>query len=313
MATLREIRRRITSITNIQQITNAMRMVAAARFRRAQESILAARPYAYKFDTLLRHLASQMEVFTSFSSLASLNRFASLTDAKGLREGHPLLETREVNNVCVIVVTGDRGLCGSFNHNVVRRTISHIERNYSDANVDLICVGRRGRDYFRTRSYNIIAEHVNIFRALDYQYAVGIAAHIATLYTEKIVDRVDVIYNNFRTAITQEVLVEQILPITPQKPEGDALFTEYLYEPTKEAIWETVVPQHLNTQMWRILLDSNAAEQAARMTAMENATNNAKDLISELTLQRNRVRQTMITKEISEIVGGAEALAGARG
>jgi len=299
MATLRELRRRITSITNIQQITNAMRMVAAARFRRAQESILAARPYAYKFDTLLRHLASQMEVF------------ASLTDAKGLREGHPLLETREVNNVCVIVVTGDRGLCGSFNHNVVRRTISHIEINYSDANVDLICVGRRGRDYFRARNYNIIAEHVNIFRALDYQYAVGIAAHIATLYTEKIIDRVDVVYNNFRSAIMQQVLVEQILPITPQKPEGDALFTEYLYEPTQEAIWETVVPQHLNTQIWRILLDSNAAEQAARMTAMENATNNAEDLISELTLQRNRVRQTMITKEISEIVGGAEALAGA--
>lgn len=290
MATLREIRRRITSVTNIQQITNAMRMVAAARFRRAQESILAARPYAYKFDTLLRHLASQMEV-----------------------EGHPLLEIREVNNVCVIVVTGDRGLCGSFNHNVTRRTVSHIERNYSDAKVDLICVGRRGRDYFRVRSYNIIAEHVNIFRDLDYQYAVGIAAHIATLYTEKIVDRVDVVYNNFRSAITQEVLVEQILPITPQEPEGDALFTEYLYEPTMEGIWQMVVPKHLNTQIWRILLDSNAAEQAARMTAMENATNNADDLISELTLQRNRVRQTMITKEISEIVGGAEALAGARG
>jgi F-type H+-transporting ATPase subunit gamma len=290
MATLREIRRRITSITNIQQITNAMRMVAAAKFRRAQAAILAARPYAYKFDTLLRHLASQMEM-----------------------EGHPLLETREVNNVCIIVVTGDRGLCGSFNSNVIRRAISHIERNYADAEVDLICVGRRSRDYFRTRSYNIIAEHVNIFRALDYQYAVGIAAHIATLYTEKIVDRVDVIYNNFRSAIMQEVLVEQILPITPQAPEGDALFIEYLYEPTREAIWEEVVPQHLNTQMWRILLDSNAAEQAARMTAMENATNNADDLISELTLERNRVRQTMITKEISEIVGGAEALAGARG
>ena len=290
MATLREIRRRITSITNIQQITNAMRMVAAAKFRRAQAAILAARPYAYKFDTLLRHLASQMEM-----------------------ERHPLLETREVNNVCIIVVTGDRGLCGSFNSNVIRRAISHIERNYADAEVDLICVGRRGRDYFRARSYNIIAEHVNIFRALDYQYAVGIAAHIATLYTEKIVDRVDVIYNNFRSAIMQEVLVEQILPIMPQKPEGDALFIEYLYEPTREAIWETVVPQHLNTQMWRILLDSNAAEQAARMTAMENATNNADDLISELTLERNRVRQTMITKEISEIVGGAEALAGAHG
>lgn len=290
MATLREIRRRITSITNIQQITNAMRMVAAARFRRAQEAILAARPYAYKFDILLRHLASQMKMGK-----------------------HPLLETREVNGVCIIVVTGDQGLCGSFNNNVVRSTSSHIESNYADAKVDLICVGRRGRDYFRIRDYNIIAEHVNIFRALDYQYAVGIAAHIATLYTEKIVDRVDIVYNNFRSAIMQEVFVEQILPITPQEPEDDALFIEYLYEPTMEEIWETVVPQHLNTQMWRILLDSNAAEQAARMTAMENATNNAEDLIKELTLERNRARQTMITKEITEIVGGAEALAGAHG
>jgi F-type H+-transporting ATPase subunit gamma len=290
MATLREIRRRISSITNIQQITNAMRMVAAARFRRAQEAILAARPYAYKFDTLLRHLASQMEM-----------------------QEHPLLETREVKDVCIIVVTSDRGLCGSFNNNVIRRAVSHIEDNYSDAEVDLICVGRKGRDYFVLRHYNIIAEHINILRHLDYQHAVGIAAHITTLYTEKIVDRVDVVYNNFRSAILQEVLVEQFLPIIPQRPEGDELFIEYLYEPTMEEIWETVVPQHLNTQIWRILLDSDAAEQAARMTAMENATNNAEELINELTLERNRVRQTMITREISEIVGGAEALAGARG
>ena len=290
MATLREIRRRIASITNIQQITNAMRMVAAARFRRAQEAILAARPYAHNFDTLLRHLASQIEA-----------------------EGHPLLETREVNKVCIIALTGDRGLCGSFNNNAIRRTVSHIESNYSDAEVDLICIGRRGRDYFKSRGYNILTEHINIFRELDYQYAVGIAAHIATLYTEKIVDRVDVVYNNFRSAIMQEVMIEQILPIIPEEPEGDELFTEYLYEPTAKEIWETVVPQHLNTQMWRIMLDSNAAEQAARMNAMENATNNAEDLIKELTLERNRARQTMITKEISEIVGGAEALAGAHG
>ncbi len=290
MATLRAIRRRIASITNIQQVTNAMRMVATAKFRRAQDDILSARPYAYKFGTLLRHLASQME-----------------------EQVHPLLENRQVKQVCIIVVTADRGLCGSFNHNIIRETISHIENNYSDAGVDLICVGKKGRDFFRFRGDSIIAEHINIFRALDYQYAVGIASHIATLYKEKVVDRVDVVYNNFQSAILQKVLIEQILPITPEEPEGDELFIDYLYEPTPEEIWETVVPHHMNTQIWRILLDSNAAEQAARMTAMENATENAKELIDELVLERNRVRQAMITKEISEIVSGAEALAGARG
>jgi len=284
MATLRAIRRRIASITNIQQVTNAMRMVAAARFRRAQENILAARPYAGKMDIILRHLAARME-----------------------EHSHPLLETREVKRLCIVVVTGDRGLCGSFNSNAIRKTVTHIEK-HPDTEVSLICVGRKGRDFFQRRDYNIIDEYVQIFRELNFFHAVNIVTHVSTIFQREEVDRVDVIYNNFRSAILQEVVIEQLLPIVPLEPEGDELFLDYLYEPSPQEILEAMLQKHLNTQMWEVLLDSNAAEQAARMTAMENATDNAKELIDELILERNRARQTMITKEISEIVGGAEAL-----
>jgi len=284
MATLRAIRRRIASITNIQQVTNAMRMVASAKFRRAQENILAARPYAGKMDIILRHLASRVD-----------------------EHSHPLLETREVKRLCIVAITADRGLCGSFNSNAIRETVAHIEK-HSDAEISLICVGRRGRDFFKRRNYNIIDEYVNIFRELNFFHAVNIVTRVTTLYQREEVDRVDVIYNDFRTAILQQVVIEQFLPIVPLEPEGDELFTDYLYEPSPQEILEAMLQKHLNTQMWKVLLDSNAAEQAARMTAMENATDNAKEIIDQLILERNRARQTMITKEISEIVGGAEAL-----
>jgi len=173
MATLRAIRRRIASITNIQQVTNAMRMVAVAKFRRAQENILAARPYASRMDTILRHLASRVD-----------------------EHSHPLLETREVKRLCIIVVTGDRGLCGSFNSNVIRTTVAHIGK-HPDAEISLICIGRRGRDFFKRQNYNIIDECVNIFRELNFFHAVNIVTQVATLYQGEEVDRVDVIYNDF--------------------------------------------------------------------------------------------------------------------
>lgn len=284
MATLRAIRRRIASITNIQQVTNAMRMVAAARFRRAQENILAARPYAGKMDTILRHVASRME-----------------------EHSHPLLKTRAVKRLCLVVITADRGLCGSFNSNAIRETVAHIEQ-HPNTEISLICVGRKGRDFFARRNYNIIDEYINIFRELNFFHAINIVTHVATIFQREEVDRVDVIYNNFRSAILQQVVIEQLLPIVPLEPEGDELFIDYLYEPSPQEILEAMLQKHLNTQIWKALLDSNAAEQAARMTAMENATDNSKELIDELILERNRARQTMITKEISEIVGGAEAL-----
>ena len=288
MATLREIRRRIASIENIAQVTDAMRVVAAARLRRAQENILATRPFAEKFNTILGHLISQIE-----------------------NPVHPLLESRELKRVCLISVSADRGLCGSFNSNVIRTTTQRrATYEAQGADVAVICVGRRTRDHFARRNYNIIAEYVNIFRQLEFETAVAIVEEFEQLYRDKAVDKVEVIYNDFKSAILQTVLVEQLLPLTPEVPAGDDLFLDYVYEPGQEAIFQSVLAKHLNMQMWKVLLDSNAAEQAARMTAMENATRNAKELIDDLVLQRNRARQTQITTEISEIVSGAAALEG---
>ena len=288
MATLREIRRRIASIENISQMTDAMRVVAASRLRRAQESILATRPYADKFDTILAHLISQIQ-----------------------DPSHALLETRELKRVCLISVSADRGLCGSFNSNVIRTTAQRVG-HYQEggAEVTLICIGRRTLDYFSRRDYNVVAEYADIFRQLEFQIAVDIVSEFELLYTNKTIDKVEVIYNNFKSAITQTVLIEQLLPLTPDAPTGDELFLDYLYEPGQEEIFKSVLEKHLNMQMWKFLLDSNAAEQAARMAAMENATRNANDLIDQLVLERNRARQTQITTEISEIVSGAAALEG---
>lgn len=288
MATLREIRRRIASITNISQVTDAMRVVAAARLRRAQENITATRPYADKLNYILGHLISQIETPT-----------------------HPLLENREVKHVCLISVSGDRGLCGSFNSNVIRTTTQraqHYQENGAD--VTLICIGRRTQEHFARRGYYITDAYVNIFRQLEFQTAVDVVHEFEHLYIDKKIDKVEVIYNNFKSAILQTVLVEQLLPLVPEMPEGDTLFLDYIYEPGQAALFEMLLGKHLNMQMWKVLLDSNAAEQAARMAAMENATQKAKELIDELILQRNRARQTQITTEISEIVSGAAALEG---
>lgn len=292
MATLREIRRRITSIQNIEQVTDAMRVVAAARLRRAQENINATRPYADKLDTILGHLISRMDTETE-----------ALT--------HPLLEEREVKHVCIISVSGDRGLCGSFNSNVIRTTTQRSQ-HYQDsgADVTLICIGRRTHEHFDRRGYDISDAYTNIFRNLEFQTAVDVVHEFEHLYVEKKIDKVEVIYNNFKSAILQTVLVEQLLPLVPEFPEGDTLFLDYIYEPGQIALFEMLLSRHLNMQMWKVLLDSNAAEQAARMAAMENATQKAKELIDELILQRNRARQTQITTEISEIVSGAAALEG---
>ncbi len=292
MATLREIRRRIASIQNIEQVTDAMRVVAAARLRRAQENIVATRPYAEKLNTIIGHLISQMD-----------------TEEQTLT--HPLLETREVKHVCIVSVSGDRGLCGSFNSNVIRTTTQQIEHyQESGADVTLICIGRRGQDHFVRRGYDITDSYINIFRQLEFQTAADVVHEFEHLYIDKKIDKVEVIYNNFKSAILQTVLVEQLLPLVPEIPEGDTHFLDYVYEPSQIELFEMLLGKHLNMQMWKVLLDSNAAEQAARMAAMENATQKAKELIDELILQRNRARQTQITTEISEIVSGAAALEG---
>lgn len=294
METLREIRRRIASITKISQVTDAMRMVATAKLRRAQQAIEANRPYANKFNRILTQLVSVLEDESAIS--------------------HPLLETRSVQKVCIVAVSADRGLCGSFNANTIRTTSQRIQHYQQQAvEVDLICVGRRVADFFRRRETNVMAEYINIFNQLGFETAIALSSQISDMYSSAKVDLVEIIYNDFRSAILQVVQTEQLLPLDeisaefPAEPTESTTVLEHLYEPTQEEILQQILPKHLNAQMWKVLLDSNAAEHAARMTAMENATQNAKDLIEELVLQRNRARQTLITKEVAEIVSGAEA------
>jgi len=286
MATLRDIRRRINSVRSTQQITKAMKMVAAARLRRAQENILRARPYAYELREVIGHVVGLVD-----------------------RSMHPLLDLREVNRVGLVVVTADRGLCGAFNMNIIRRTVHEIDSlQESGKEVELILVGRKSRDFFRRRSVPIISEYYDFYNHLNFSHAQRIGKEIIRLYQERQLDQITVIYNEFKSAIQQRIVAEKLLPLEPQMPEGISGTVQYIYEPSPDALLEVLLPRQINIQMWRILLESNAAEQGARMTAMEMATENAEEMIHKLTLYYNRVRQATITKEIIEIVSGAEAL-----
>ena len=284
MATLREIRRRINSISSTQQITRAMKMVAAAKLRKAQEKIFAARPYAYKIDEMIRHLITQLESVEN-----------------------PLLAIRPPQRITLIVVTSDRGLCGSFNSNIIKRTLLQINE-HRDKEVSLICIGRKGYDFFRKRNYSIENHYINIFNQLEYLMAQEITAYLVKQYSQQKTDMVEVVYNEFKNAIQQTIIVEKYLPLTTEEFSGEMKSVDYIFEPDKMILLDSLLPKHLNLQSWRILLESNTAEQGARMTAMESATDNAGELISDLTLHYNKARQANITREISEIVGGAEAL-----
>ncbi|NOX36173.1 MAG: ATP synthase F1 subunit gamma [Calditrichaeota bacterium] len=286
MATLREIKRRIGSIKSTQQITKAMKMVAAAKLRRAQENIFAVRPYAYKVRELIGDLMEQIEFFDD-----------------------PLLEERPVERALLVVVTADRGLCGAFNSNIIRRAIREIEI-HPQIETWLVTVGKKGNDFFAKRDYRIENSYLDVFNNLQFDRAKAIVNYLIEAFVSGKVDQVKIVYNEFKSVIQQNLVVEQFLPITRQHmASGESGYrTDYIYEPSKEAILKALLPKHLNVQFWRVLLESFAAEQGARMTAMENATDNATELIYELTLQYNKARQAAITKEISEIVGGAEAL-----
>ncbi|MEP0823545.1 MAG: ATP synthase F1 subunit gamma [Ignavibacterium sp.] len=294
MATLREIRGRISGIKNTQKITKAMKMVAAAKLRRAQEAIVAARPYSRKIGELLRHLVTQVD--------PSMN---------------PLFRPREVRRVAVVVVTADRGLCGAFNANIIKAAEHEIRTTYraqfeADHGLKLITVGKKGFEYFKRRDYELYARYVGLFAGLDFHNARAIVKDLTDGYLKSDFDKVVMVYNEFKSVIQQRIVVEQLLPIPPeevQAEDGHAhAQVEYIYEPSSKEIIDALVPKHLNFQMWRVLLESNAAEQGARMAAMDNATENAKDLLRELTLSFNNARQAAITKELLEIVSGAEAL-----
>ncbi len=291
MAKYREIRARIHGVDNTAKITQAMKMVAAAKLRRAQDAIIAARPYGGKLREMLQFLASNMETTVS-----------------------PLLETRDLKRVCIVVVAADRGLCGAFNSNILKTAVHRIEDEYgalaTEGNVDLIPVGKRAVDFFARRRYNVIDAFPGVFNTLEFASARTVVDRVRRGFVDGEFDRVEVIYNEFKSVVKQNVVVDQFLPIPrlASQSEKMGLFIDYIFEPSREAILEALLPKHLNTQLWNALLESNAAEQGARMTAMENATKNAKDLVRSLKLAYNKARQTAITTEILEIVSGANAL-----
>jgi len=281
MPALVDLRRRIRSVKSTQQITKAMKMISAAKLRRAQDAIYAARPYAREMLEVLNGLATRADPHE-----------------------HPLLQERSGSRTLLVVVTADRGLCGAFNANIVRAATGFLrERDQSSVSLEL--VGRRGRDYFRRRSYTVRAERVGIFQALRYASAREIATELIKEYLEDKVDEVHVVYNEFKSVIQQRVVVERLLPIEKLVLEPHAPNWDYVYEPAPEQLFASLLPRHVEVQLWRTLLESAAAEHGARMAAMDAATNNAAEMIDKLTLYMNKVRQAKITNEIIEVVSGA--------
>jgi len=286
MLSLKALRRRIASIRSTQQITRAMKMVAAARLRRAQERIIEARPFADKMREVLQSLSLR-------------------TDP----EVHPLLARREMKRVELVVITTDRGLCGSFNQNVFRRVERFFRENRPlHEEISLTLVGRKGLEYFRRRGASIIRDYVNRFRDIDYEAAATIGRDVIEDYTSEAVDGVFLVYNEFRSPLVQRIMIKELLPIEPIEAEPDYYPVEYIYEPSADAILSELLPRYVEVQIYRALLESVAGEHGARMMAMDAATENAQDMIERLTLMYNKARQSAITKEMLEIVAGAEAL-----
>jgi F-type H+-transporting ATPase subunit gamma len=281
LAGVRDIRRRIRSIKNTQQITKAMKMMAAAKLRKAQEKVIAARPYSLQLQDVLA-------------------RLAQAADAR-----HPLLEQREVKTIAYMVVTADRGLCGGYNANIIRTTSQAIAE--SNVPIQMVAVGSKARDFFRRRGANITSEYVALGDNPSFVQASEIAKEIVRLYTEREVDEVRLIYTEFISAISQRPVHVKLLPLKAPKQEAKTKGI-YLFEPSAEGILESLLPKYVETLVFRALLEAKASELGAKMTAMGAATDAAKDMIERYTLQMNRARQAAITKEISEIVGGIAAL-----
>ena len=284
MAKTHDLKRRIRSIKNTMQVTKAMKMVSAARLRRAQDRILAARPFAVTTTKLLSSLA-----------------------ARANPELHPLLVQRDIRTVEVVLVTSDRGLCGSFNANAIKAAAAFLVQQKSST-LHVMSVGRRGRDFVRRRGINITAEWIDVFRNLEFATARTIADDLIARYTSGEIDAVVLAYNEFKSVVTQRPVVEQILPIPRSELTGVGEAEDYIYEPDPQSLFEAILPGYVRVQVWRALLESAAAEHAARMTAMDAATKNAKELTESLTLHMNRVRQASITTSIIEVVSGAAAL-----
>jgi len=286
MANTIDIRRRIRSVKNTQQITKAMKMVAAAKLRRAQDRMFAARPYA----------AALREVLSSVATRVGEEEMAA----------HPLLKAQEEHNVLLLIVTADKGLCGAFNSNIIRAAMNAMREHHWDS-VQLLPIGRKALDYFRRRPIPIRSEATQVYQALTLGTAREIARELIEDFVEDKIDAVYAVYNEFKSIIAQNVRVERLLPIERDWEVAKTTTVDYLYEPNPQQILTDLLPKHIEFQLYRILLESAAAEQGARMTAMEAATKNASEMIDYLTLTYNRISQASITKEIIEIVSGAAA------
>jgi F-type H+-transporting ATPase subunit gamma len=282
MAALLDFRRRIRSVKNTQQVTRAMKFVSAARLRKAQEKAIEARPYATAITQLVASVASRMENPT-----------------------HPLLARRPEEKILLVVATGDRGLCGAFNANAVRRAVEFL-RSQSEKHLEVIPVGRKGRDAFRRlQKWTIAGEYVGFTARAEFARAQEIAAKIIEQYSDARADSVYLLFNEFKSVITQKMVFEKLLPMDPAEPDASGSQVDYIYERPAEEILKGLLPRYIEARIYRMIADSSAAEHAARMTAMDSATNNAGDLIDSLTLTMNKIRQAAITKEIIEVVSGA--------
>lgn len=295
MANLKEVRTRINSVKSTQQITKAMKMVSAAKLRKAQDAITQMRPYAERLQGIISNLSANMD-----SNIAST-----------------YTEQREPNKVLIVPITSDRGLCGTFNANIVKASIALVQERYARqlqaGNVQFLPIGNKGADSLARKGYKVIPNFISTFQNLSFEKVKTVGEYILEKFTEGEFDRVEIIYNEFKNVLTQIVQAQQFLPVVPtaQKANKDnkkSSKVEYLFEPSKEEIIKDLIPKSLNIQLYKSVLDSNASEQGARMTSMDNATNNADALVKELQLVYNKTRQAAITKEILEIVGGAEAL-----
>lgn len=287
MASLRDLRRRIKSIQKTKQVTKAMKAVSAAKLRRAQEDVLAARPFARRVRDVLGRVGS------------------ASTEMQ-----HPLLTVREPKKVAYVVFTADRGLCGAFNGNILRRAAKALQQ-HDGQEVELICVGRKARNYFRRRGYKIAREYIGIGESADLGLARDIAGYVSEKYVAEEYDEVYLVYSEFVNVLVQKPMVAKLLPVEPPEQKEDEAkkgSVLYIFEPDVESILSRLIPMYVENSVFQCLLENKAGEHSARMTAMDNATKNADEMIDRLTLSMNRARQAAITKEISEIVGGAAAL-----
>lgn len=294
MANLKEVKGRIQSVSSTQQITKAMKMVAAAKLRRAQDRITQMRPYSQKLSNIIGNVSAGVDT----SSIE--NAYA---------------DVRTVNKVLLVVVTSDRGLCGGFNSNVFKNVRNLIAEKYADieraGNLTIMPMGKKAYDYYKKRGFKVVEDFYGIFHDLDFTHSMEASDFAMEGFLEGKFDKVEIIYNEFKNVATQILRQEQFLPIEVKEVEEESASsgTDYLYEPSQEVIFSEIIPKSLKIQFYKTLLESNASEQGARMTAMGQATDNAGELLKELKLTYNRTRQAAITKEILEIVGGAEALA----